>query len=119
MFGWFGRLDDLAVIGYLLYRSSKRFERSSKAEDSGSADDASNGRNAKAAHEQKAVDPYSTLGVERSASAEQIREAYRKQAAQYHPDKVNHLGPELQKVAHAKMLEIQSAYETLMKRGAV
>ena len=33
----------------------------------------------------------------------------------YHPDKVNHLGEELKKVAHEKTLEIKAAYEKLSK----
>jgi DnaJ-domain-containing protein 1 len=32
---------------------------------------------------------------------------------EYHPDKVSHLGEELQEVAHRKTLEIQRAYERL------
>jgi DnaJ like chaperone protein len=34
---------------------------------------------------------------------------------EYHPDKVAHLGEELQKVAHRKAVEIQQAYEQLRK----
>jgi DnaJ-domain-containing protein 1 len=34
---------------------------------------------------------------------------------EYHPDKVAHLGEELQKVAHRMAVEIQQAYEQLRK----
>jgi DnaJ-class molecular chaperone len=34
----------------------------------------------------KLPDPYITLGVDRQATQEQIKKAYRKQAALYHPD---------------------------------
>lgn len=35
-----------------------------------------------------APDPYSVLGVGRSASDDEIKRAYRKAALKYHPDKV-------------------------------
>jgi DnaJ-domain-containing protein 1 len=35
-------------------------------------------------------DHYSTLGVDKSASVEDIRRAYKRLARQYHPDKVCH-----------------------------
>lgn len=55
------------------------------------------------------------LGVERSASADEIRAAYRARMQEYHPDKVAHLGEELQKLAHRKAQEIQHAYEQLRR----
>lgn len=51
------------------------------------------------------VDPYKALGVERSASAEEIKKAYRKLARQHHPD--NSGGDE------RKFKEIQGAYDIL------
>lgn len=52
-----------------------------------------------------AADPYTTLGVSRSASAEEIKKAYRKLAHQHHPDKKG--GNE------ARFKEINEAYQVL------
>ncbi len=52
-------------------------------------------------------DLYSVLGVSRSATADEIRNAYRKLARMYHPD-VNS-----SQDAHARFNEIQEAYDVL------
>ncbi|MDY6951090.1 MAG: DnaJ domain-containing protein [Thermodesulfobacteriota bacterium] len=44
-----------------------------------------------------------------------IKAAYKKLAAQYHPDKVQHLGREFQDLAHKKFVAIQQAFDLLMK----
>jgi curved DNA-binding protein len=49
-------------------------------------------------------DHYQTLGVQRNASPEEIKKAYRKLASQHHPDKGGD---------HTRFQEIQKAYETL------
>ncbi len=59
------------------------------------------------------VDPYDLLEVPRGASADEIKAAYKRAVARYHPDKVAHLGKEFQELAHKKLLAIQQAYETL------
>lgn len=53
-------------------------------------------------------DYYKVLGVEKTATAEQIKKAYRKLAVKYHPDK----NPG-DKVAEDKFKEINEAYEVL------
>lgn len=60
-------------------------------------------------------DPYEILGVKRGATPEEIKAAYRKAVAMYHPDKVAHLGKEFQELAHKKLIAIQQAYQTLTK----
>lgn len=54
------------------------------------------------------TDPYAVLGIDRSASQDDIRTAYRKLARQYHPD-VNPDNPE----AEEKFKEISQAYSIL------
>jgi DnaJ-class molecular chaperone len=60
-------------------------------------------------------DPYAVLGVGHGASRAEITRAYRTQMKRYHPDRVDDLGEELQRVAHEKTLEIQRAYQQLSK----
>ncbi len=55
-----------------------------------------------------ATDFYNELGLSRGASAEEIRKAYRKLAAQYHPDK--NQGDD---AAEAKFKRVNSAYQVL------
>lgn len=58
-------------------------------------------------------DYYRLLGLPRGAPLDEIKSAYRRLAAQYHPDKVAGLGPEVQEVAQAKMLELNEAMALL------
>lgn len=58
-------------------------------------------------------DPYELLGLARGASPEQIKAAYRREMAKYHPDKVNHLAPEFRALAERRAKAIQRAYERL------
>jgi len=58
---------------------------------------------------------YKILEVEKTASPEEIKKAYRRMAMKYHPDKVHHLGPEYQKDAQEKFRKINDAYEQIRK----
>ena len=58
-------------------------------------------------------DPYKVLGLERSATDEEVKKAYRRLAMKYHPDKVEGLGEEVKKNAEAQFREINEAYEQI------
>lgn len=58
---------------------------------------------------------YDVLGIEKSASDEEVKKAYRKMAVRYHPDKVASLGEEYQKGAKEKFQSIQQAYDNIKK----
>ncbi|MGN0667187.1 MAG: DnaJ domain-containing protein [Huintestinicola sp.] len=58
------------------------------------------------------ADPYAVLGVDRNASDDEIKKAYRKLVKQYHPD----LHPD-DAAAAAKMSEVNAAYEQLKEGG--
>jgi hypothetical protein len=81
---------------------------------SGSAGQGANGRGSTSARSEKR-DPYSILGINRSATLDDIKHAYRDKAGKYHPDKVTHLGEEFQALAKEKFQDIQWAYETILK----
>ncbi len=63
------------------------------------------------------MDPYALLEVSPHASPEEVKTAYKRAVARYHPDKVAHLGKEFQELAHKKLLAIQKAYDHLQGRS--
>ena len=63
---------------------------------------------------------YKILEIEKSASDDEVKKAFRKMAVKYHPDKVHHLGPEYQKDAQEKFKKINDAYDRIKKeRGTI
>jgi hypothetical protein len=56
---------------------------------------------------------YEMLEVAVTAPPDEIKRAFRREIAKCHPDKVQHLGEELQRIAAAKATELTHAYKTL------
>ena len=124
-FGW---LDDLVVLGllvrYLLVKSrqqeagrpqgSQSGWRTNENEHSqGSGGSGNYGNNSSGQDGYQRRDPYTILGVDRSATQEEIKKAYRNLVTKYHPDKVAHLGDEFRDIAEKRFKEIQQAYQEL------
>lgn len=61
---------------------------------------------------------YELLAVAVNAPADEIKRAFRREIARYHPDKVQHLGPEFQEIAATRAAELTEAYRILMDQGA-
>ena len=59
---------------------------------------------------------YKILGVDASATDDEVKKAYRKMAITHHPDKVASMGEEYQKGAQEKFMKIQEAYENIKKK---
>jgi curved DNA-binding protein CbpA len=58
-------------------------------------------------------DYYELLDVAPTATAAQIKKAFREQIAKYHPDKVHHLGKEFQAMAAERAAALTEAYRLL------
>lgn len=59
---------------------------------------------------------YKVLEIDSSATDEEVKKAYKKMAVKYHPDKVSHLGEDVQKTATEKFKKINEAYEKIKKQ---
>lgn len=62
---------------------------------------------------------YETLGIEKSATDEEVKKAYRQMAVRYHPDKVASMGEEYQTGAKEKFQSIQHAYDNIKKARGI
>ena len=112
-----GLIDDVSLIALLtyFYRNRLREYAARATRENGGQDQRGRSSGAQAESSGSSFDPYEILGIGCSASREEIQAAYKARMQEYHPDKVAHLGEELQEVAHRKAVEIQQAYEQLRK----
>ena len=60
---------------------------------------------------------YELIGIEPAAGADEVKRAFRREIARYHPDKVQHLGPEFQEIAATRAAALTEAYRVLMDMG--
>ena len=124
--GW-GWIDDLVILGllwrYLYLRKKKReaFQKYHRSSQGGrgyeyherAAGDGGFRSETAAEEPSEPWDPYKILEIERGASQQEIKTAYRQLAGKYHPDKVEHLGEEFKQLAEKRFKEIQQAYQEL------
>jgi len=59
---------------------------------------------------------YRVLGLEPGASDEEVRSAYRRLAAECHPDRFSSLGPQFVRAAEERFKILQDAYEEVRRR---
>jgi len=116
--GW-GWIDDLIVLWLLWkffnawqkrqsgYRNyyNRQFSEEEKA-----------GADSQSAESRGSQDPYIVLNVPRNASLVEIKQAYRKLASKYHPDKLQHLGEEFRTLAEERFKAIEEAYRQLTSK---
>jgi DnaJ like chaperone protein len=63
---------------------------------------------------------YKVLEIDKNATDDEVKKAYRRLAAKHHPDKVSNLGSDVQKAAEERFKSISEAYEKIKKyRGIV
>lgn len=118
--GW---IDDGVVIATIVYlirygrlpgfffKKPGPFQQPEKGKTTNFTSNKKNGRSS--GHIPKT--PHEILGIAPNAAKKEIRTAYKKAIKKYHPDKLSHLGKEFSNLANEKFLEIQKAYDTLMK----
>ena len=61
-------------------------------------------------------DAYTILGIDPSATDDEVKKAYREMAKKNHPDKVSYLGEDVRKDAEKKFQEINDAYDRIKKQ---
>ena len=62
---------------------------------------------------------YTILEIERSATDEEVKKAYRNMAKKYHPDRVNTKDEAIKKGAEEKFKQVQKAYEQIQKERGI
>jgi len=62
---------------------------------------------------------YKILNIEKSATNDEVKKAYRKMVKKFHPDKLQHLGEEHVKGAEEKFKQVQKAYEQIQNERRI
>lgn len=119
--GW---VDDLIVLGFLARFLYLQLGKARRDENIGTpgTDQRNRQRGERTVDDEnrsngrfESADPYTVLGVDRSASEAHIKKAYRELVGRYHPDKVDHLGEEFKMLAEERFKQIQQAYQKILQ----
>jgi len=100
-------IDTIKRISVYLYISNRDFE-SIKAMFHTASSTAYTSNNA-----------YKILEIDKKASDDEVKKAYRRLVKKHHPDKLRHLGEEHQKGAVEKFRQIQKAYEQVQNERGI
>ena len=126
MIGW-GWLDDAVILGFLIryfyiwkkkrqaFQQHYQNRQHNQRRANGSADNNNSRGHRRGASASMQWDPYRILELEKGASQEEIKHAFRQLAGKYHPDKVEYLGDEFKALAEKRFKDIQQAYEELRR----
>lgn len=112
--GRIGRLDDVAFLLIIIWWNFFKplYDEVFKHQ----AAKNSNYTEQKTAGRATGQQAHEILGVSSDASLEEIKKAYYQLVKQYHPDRVDNLGPELKVLASNKTTQINEAYEYLCRQ---
>jgi DnaJ-domain-containing protein 1 len=117
--GWieFSVIIGCGFVGFLIVNAFLEYRRVSEET---SREEGSNGSSRTEESRKPEDDPttspasepswWEILGVGKEASPDEIKTAFRKEIARYHPDRVEGLGSELRELAEQKAKEINWAY---------
>lgn len=64
-------------------------------------------------------DPYKILGIDSTATDQEVKKAYRRLAMKYHPDRVETMGEEIKRNAEQQFKIINEAYETICRARGI
>jgi DnaJ-domain-containing protein 1 len=109
IFGPIGRVDDLADLLFVAWRAWRVNTEATTERNSPPPERPHNRPTPQS--------PLEVFDLPKNASRDEIERRYKELALQYHPDRVEHLGDDLKKLAHEKMIQIQAAYQQLLKEG--
>jgi hypothetical protein len=99
-------LDALARVNQQRLNSTRKEEKEERSREEDASKGTSNTGSAKDENYYGRV-----LNLKGRVSFEDIKRRYRELVAQYHPDKVSHLGPKLKTVAEDEVKEINEAFQ--------
>ena len=121
---YIGWIDDTFIIGIIIYylkfgRLPNFFYKKYQGKERDNGTDSysewkSSPEYASSRTKKTSRSPHEILGVKEDATQEEIYAAYRTAVKQYHPDRVAHLGKDLQALANDRFIEIKDAYNKLM-----
>lgn len=106
--------DDLIATGYLYYLWQK-YRKKKKQGNYYSNTRSQENRKTKPKGDIDLEEAYRILGVNPNASWKEVQKEYKKRVTKYHPDKVAHLGKELQEKAKELTAELNSAIDIIKR----